>query len=574
MFLQALAEYADSHLAAQLGDVAFEQKRVSYLIELGAGGLFVGLTDCQSGSRGVPGRVPFLPVPRSPRHRTGCICPLLACDNQDYVLGAGEKHNAFVQLIEEAEADSPDAALQACLRFYGSKTQINSARKSLRLARPAAGAVIALSLGGPVILREKVRSFWRGHYARHFDTRLSRDRTAMCLVSGRIGPVLDTHEKIKSVSAIGGPPAGASLVSFGAKAFNSYGWRFGVNSPVSAERAAAYTLGLSSLLRGGSASRIDHSGTAFLYWTDPPCIHSPMALIERPNEAAIASLDLPDMGSDLGANSLHVIGISANSSRLIVRCSITENLDRVVRRLQAWFADLEIADPFTGRPAAAPCMAALLSGLARGGHAPAQTTVRLYRRALLGEPLGLAELSAALRRRRVAFGAAKLTPALAGLIRLSVNDCAVQQPDDRIPAQLDDSIAHPSYLCGRLLALCDVLEYQAGRRSGASVSDRYYALLSPGGGAVLPRLFELSATFRRRLTLRRPPQTSVIVGLIEALEERLYKAGTGSLWRLDLEDQGRLALGFHHQSAANTARAQLRDRERPDKKRRRQAAHA
>lgn len=119
---------------------------------------------------------PFLLVPRSPRHRTGCIYPLLACDNLDYVLGTGDKNMAFVQLIEEAEADAGDAALETCLRFYENKSGIHDARKCFRRTPPAAGSVIALSLGGPVILREKVRSFWREHYARNFRASEYRSR--------------------------------------------------------------------------------------------------------------------------------------------------------------------------------------------------------------------------------------------------------------------------------------------------------------------------------------------------------------------------------------------------------------
>jgi CRISPR-associated protein Csd1 len=578
VFLQALAEYADAHLAPQLCDIAFEPKRVSYLIELGEDGLFLGVTDCQPASQNLQGRAPVLPAPRSPRHRTGGICPLLVCDNLEYVLGPGDKHVAFVRLIEDAEADASDRALRACLRFYGNRNQVDTARGRLAAANPPPGAVIALSQDGPVILRETVRSFWRGHYARHFDTRLDPERSAMCLVSGQVGPVLDIHEKIKSLTAIGGTPAGAALVSFGAKAFNSYGWRQGANSPVSAGRAAAYTIGLNSLLKGGSASRVDHGETAFLHWTNRLCVHSPVGLLEKPDGAKIAALTgaAAQLPHNLQGNQLHVIGISANSGRLIVRCSMAEDLDRVLRNLWDWFEDLAIADPFTGGLAEPRGMAVLLSALARGGQAPPDMTVRLFRRALVGEPLGNAELAAVLRCRRAAAGAAKLSPAHAGLIRMCVNDrlSGSGTLEEKLPAELDPSLHHPAYLVGRLLALYDVLEYHARRRSGSSVSDRYYRLISPSAGAALPRLFELGAKFRQQVGLRHPNQNSAVIERIEEIERRLGDVGCGALSVLGLEDQGRLAVGFHHQSAANTARAALRNRERPDKKKGRQAAHA
>ena len=45
MFVEALTEYADTRLAGQLADLAFESKPVPYLLEIGADGSFIGIVN-------------------------------------------------------------------------------------------------------------------------------------------------------------------------------------------------------------------------------------------------------------------------------------------------------------------------------------------------------------------------------------------------------------------------------------------------------------------------------------------------------------------------------------------------
>src|ERR1043165_8754658 len=109
--------------------------------------------------------------------------------------------------------------------------------------------------------------------------RNERGGEGMCLISGKIGPVAPTHEKIKGASS--GQSAGVSLMSFDKEAFRSYGWEQNANSPVSPERAAAYVLALNDLLKRGNTSRVDHCGVGFLFWTRKVVEKTPISILEE-----------------------------------------------------------------------------------------------------------------------------------------------------------------------------------------------------------------------------------------------------------------------------------------------------
>ena len=57
------------------------------------------------------------------------------------------------------------------------------------------------------------------------------------MISGRVGLIAATHDKIKGAASLGGQSAGVALMSFDKAAFRSYGWEKNANSPVSPDRA-------------------------------------------------------------------------------------------------------------------------------------------------------------------------------------------------------------------------------------------------------------------------------------------------------------------------------------------------
>ena len=88
---------------------------------------------------------------------------------------------------------------------------------------------------------------------------------AQCLVSGKVEPVAQIHQKIKGV--VGAQSAGASLVSFNDDAFCSYGKKQSFNSSVSESSMFKYTTALNHLLSSQS-NRIRIADTTVVFWAE------------------------------------------------------------------------------------------------------------------------------------------------------------------------------------------------------------------------------------------------------------------------------------------------------------------
>ncbi|MDQ1469328.1 MAG: CRISPR-associated protein Csd1 [Bryobacterales bacterium] len=133
MLIQALAAYADTRLAGELEEPAFEFKPVRFFLEVSDDGTFLGFIErtesVQRGSKTFV-TVQQLNIAKSPVARVSGLHPLLACDDMKYVLGPGEwtkpeevqnqkeRHEAFVALLRTAAEATTDGSVESVLRFY------------------------------------------------------------------------------------------------------------------------------------------------------------------------------------------------------------------------------------------------------------------------------------------------------------------------------------------------------------------------------------------------------------------------------------------------------------------------
>ena len=127
---------------------------------------------------------------------------------------------------------------------------------------------------------------------------------------------------------------------------------------------------------------------------------------------------------------------------------------------------------------------------------------------------------------------------------------------------LDSGQAHRAYLCGRLLAIYDALQYQALGELNMTVADRYYSLASTNPMAAFPKVDDLGQKHLRKL---RRDKRGVMVAVEREIQQvhQLLADQCGARFPgpLNLEDQGRFAIGFHHQRAESMARATARKQE-------------
>lgn len=592
MLVQALAAYADRYLSEELNNAAWEIKPVPWQIGITMQGKFSGITprwtEDTSGKK--PRQVPMtMSIPRSPVPRNSGEHPLLGADDLAYVLGVGpwtsgkstdrekaaKHHAAFVELIRKAAAETGDEALASCVRFYENEEGTEKARAALDKAKAGEVAVLATGYGEPLVDRESVQQYWQKHYDAAFAERVEGE-PGECLISGSIGPIAPTHEKIKGLSNLGGQPSGVALMSFDKEAFRSYGWEQNRNSPVSPNRALAYVLALNDLLRSKTHRR-DRGGIAYLYWTRDPEEFNVEDLLDEPDPAQIGKL--LDFNTEMAfgkhpdPNRFYMAGVSGNGGRLRVRYWFDSTLIDVKKNLRNWFEQLRVEYPKYDGDAAPPARFwQLLYALDREGKPEDALVLALTRRAIEGLPLGVSVLAKSLARLRHpgdSLGAkkdsakksdsmdlAKLRVPM-GLIRMCVNDLLLQKKGvGEMSEGLDPNCALPAYVCGRLMAEFENLQRAANGEVNSSILDRYYALASTYPAAAFPKVEALAQKHLRKLRRDNRAAAVAIDGRLQDLHNLLAPSPKGAYpGKLSIEEQGLFALGYYHQKAHSRAEA-------------------
>lgn len=179
----------------------------------------------------------------------------------------------------------------------------------------------------------------------------------VCLVTGKDDHIAKLHPVIKNIR--GAQAAGASLVSFNATAFNSYGKENGYNAPVSEYAAFAYTSALNKLVSDND-HRIFAGDTTVVCWTEDgesayqdvfagifnsddevkqKDLHDTIVSIVNGNEVKWEGIPLNP------SNNFYILGISPNSARLSVRFFIQNTFGKVMENLLKNQQRMEMVKP-------------------------------------------------------------------------------------------------------------------------------------------------------------------------------------------------------------------------------------
>ena len=586
MLVQALTEYADNYLADELNDAAWEMKPVPWLLEISRQGTFLSATPRTItktlGKKQV--QVPMqMSVPRSPVNRNSGEHPLLGTDDMAYVLGIGawtpdknadkekaEKHHeAFVSLIGKAAAETGDSGLISCTNFYANAEEVEKARNALREAKP--GTLVALSVGEPLVEREAVRQFWRKHYRTEFDGRME-GIDGECMISGKFGPIAPTHEKIKGVSSLGGQAAGVALMSFDKEAFRSYGWEQNRNSPVSPDRALAYVLALNDLLKVDNTRRRDRGGIGFLYWLRNPADIDVLDVLEVADPKQVADLLDFDPAANPDANRFYMVGVSGNGGRLRARYWADLALTKVKKNLKNWHEQLRVEYPWERPPVN---LWHIRYALNRDGKLLGQMEMALQRRAIEGLALGYSMLSEALTCLRHPSTSNSKTKEAQGqknsdslerfrvpiaLVRMCLNDLFRKEGEKEMSEGLNPTCPYPAYVCGRLMAAYEDLQYKTAKRAGVpinkTITDRFFSLASTYPAAAFAEIVDLGQKHLKKL---RRLDGGAAFGIEKRIMEisNLLQPGEKGPYPSDLslEGQGLFALGYFHQKSRSISDA-------------------
>ena len=259
MILQVLVQYYEQLIKEnKVPPMGWAKANVSYALDIGTDGQLLQIyTLMESRARGKKViDVPRLMTVPQPLKRSSGIAPQFLYDNAAYLLGIdGAKPERARQCFAQAKRLHEDllrpyagTAAEAIKHFFALWNP-ERAREHQAVAAHWEGLV----KGGGIVFFVNGRNVMQdSELTAAWNERKRQDEAVVmqCLVTGEQAPIARLHPSIKGVR--GAQSSGASLVSFNAPAYESYGHddEQGVNAPVSEYAAFAYATALNYLLSG------------------------------------------------------------------------------------------------------------------------------------------------------------------------------------------------------------------------------------------------------------------------------------------------------------------------------------
>ena len=565
MILQTLTQYYEDLLAR--GDIdrpGWARAKVSWGLELAPDGQLLAVLPLQDeqprGKKTV--LVPqMLPVPEPVKRSSGVAANFL-CDNSAYLLGidAKGKPERTAQCFAAAKAlhlellrEVPGEAAAAVRHFFETWQPAQAA------AHPALAECIDDVLkGGNLIFLcadhfvqddPDVQKAWQ-----QYRDRTGNEPPIRCLVTGQQAPLARLHPSIKGVA--GARSSGASLVSFNADAFCSYGHEQGANAPVGTYAAFAYTQALNSLL--ADRDHVQYIGdTTVVCWAqggDPVYQDAGMDALffddfwtESDLRSAIEKLaqgcpaEWHNVLLEPGTH-FYVLGLAPNAARLSVRFFWQDSFAALARNVQQHYEDLNITGPAGDRhfpPSLYWFTRETVNLKSRTPTVTPRLTGDVLSAVLNGTPYPATLLNDVTLRIRaeqtVTRGRAAILKAY--YLRKPNPFC----PKEVLTVQLNEESSYMPYVLGRLFAVLEAVQTAASPNINSTIKDRYFNSACATPAVVFPTLIKLAQKHLQKLS---EGQRIYYDRQITELAGRLDQPFPA---RLNLPEQGAFEIGYYHQ---------------------------
>lgn len=552
MLLERLVDYAGR--LGGTGPPMYGLPRIKYVVALDEEGGHPTIVTLSGGEGGVRDRGLEMFAPNLVR--SVAIKPKLLADNAEYALGwsreggdaakVAARHAAFVDLARDCAAATGNRDVATVVRFLEGPDLAELARPED--FGPTANVTFEVAGRRPIDAPDI-----QGYWARKMgpDEAAAGADLAECLVCGRLAPPVERLQfKIKGIP--GGQTSGTALISANAPAFESYGLEASRVAPICDSCAERFSKGLNDLLsREANHRRL--GGVVYVFWTREEHPFSVIGAFDDPQpervNALIASFARGDGALvDFDPTPFYAVALAGSGGRVAIRDWIDTTIGQVQRNFARYFQLQRIVTRDGAAPRYAPLWALIRAAQRTGSKedAPIAIPRALLRLALAGGPLPTWLLATVLRRVAAEQG---VSPTQAMLIKMVLASQRAPGHEEDL-MELDRGEQSPAYLCGRLLAVLDAVQYAALGPRNATVIDRFFGTASTAPGSVFPRLVRGAEPHLAKL--RRNPRR---YGAYVALDRRLCEV----LERLDafprtltVPEQGLFVLGFYHQRAADS----------------------
>lgn len=410
MILSSLVDYYEILAASNaITPLGYSVAKVSYALRLSKSGEVKGvfsLKNTQQRGKKTIEIASSIVVPEQVIRAVN-LKPNFLCDNSGYILGADKKGRPertkqcfdlskalHYELLDGVESECAKAVLSFFYNWQPQKaSEIYAIKDEFEELTSGVNLVFYVDGCGYAHEDKEICKSWDNHYAEESDAPVMQ-----CLVTGKNASIAILHPKIKGVR--GAQAMGASLVSFNASAYESYGneEKLGLNAPVSEYAAFAYTTMLNHLL-ADDRHKTFLGDTTVVYWAKSPkliyrdvfsfCLNprseeadetesgemkqdkKTQELIHSVFKKIAAGESIRDFTDEIDLDTrFYVLGLSPNAARLSVRFFLENSFAKHYRDLDiehsqgefeylpTWKLMLETVSPNSKDKASSP----LLSG--------------------------------------------------------------------------------------------------------------------------------------------------------------------------------------------------------------------
>ena len=584
MILEALVRHYD-HLAGNLDSgiatFGYSRQKIGFYITLDVDGRLHAIQPLIDESSGKP-RPTEMVVPGQAKPSGSGINPCFLWDNPAYLLGytpadaeakavkrAAKSFAGFRDRHLALEKQIADETFSTVCRFLEAwdPSTLAARNDTEPLNHPGFGVFEVRNANQYAHQCPTIQAYWQ----QQLQTGTGDDAftsPGTCLITGEYGPIARLHEpKIKGVT--GAQSAGATLVSFNEKAYESHGKDQGYNAPVSEAAAFKYATALNHLL-ADREHRVQLGDTTCVFWADRPETGAAEALADMTgsgdwmsnttstaDRAVQAGQALSDFlnrfrqaKADPAAGKLedadapfYVLGLAPNAARLSVRFWMSCTVSELAERLGEHIDRTRIFDS-RQQVVAQPTLRALLRETGRESKdIPPQLAGELARCVLLGLKLPHAFALAILRRIK-ADQANNLHPAVNPARAAGLKAWLIRNYEMEVPVALDPDRTDTPYLLGRLFAAYEKIQQDSAEsKLNRTIRDSYLSSASATPASIFPRLYRLNQHHFNKLRRGNPGLAVVREKLIGAICNPL----TDFPRQLALQDQGLFAIGYYHQ---------------------------
>ena len=610
MILQALVRcYEALAERGELEKEGWSPVKVSWGLELDADGqvkslLLMGGTDAKG--KQIP-RVMKLP---DPVKRSSGVAANFLCDNSAYVLGVDAKGKpertrecfaACARKHQDVLKDVRHPTAKAILNFFERWKPENAAchpaiQPNLETLLKGGNIVfVTHDAEGELQLAQdvpEIRRAWDEAYAKSDDAVMGR-----CLVTGEEGPIAILHPSIKGV--MGAQSSGASLVSFNAPAFESYGKESardnqgqGRNAPVGKYAAFAYGAALNYMV--GQADFHGRLGdTTLVYWAEgaePAYGSAFMAMMgmggEDKNE--ITQKELRGLLTALcqgntvkwenvplnPENRFYILGIAPNASRLSVRFFLQNSFEKFVKKYQKHQDDLKIVHSASDGRESLSMWALLGETAIKNPNKPPKFQRQLVEEMLNAILTGSPYPSTLFTQVEIRIRAEKeINRGKAAIIKAYLRRNVVEQQrknahvyEEVLGVALNESkTTDLPYRLGRLFAVLEALQLEAFKdnnnrdsKPNTTIKDQFFSSACATPAVAFPIIVDRAQKYLRKLKAKNKEglaryYSDMMDDIIGNFEEKRYPA------HLSLEDQGIFQIGYYHQRQRMYAKKEEKD---------------